>query len=56
MHREQFSKLSFAEHYIGTKTGVLDNKNYFDADLRFSIDYKTGAFLFFETGIRYNKP
>ncbi len=55
IHREQFSKLSFAEHYVGTKLGVLDNKNYFDADLRFSIDYKTGSFPFFETGIRYNK-
>jgi hypothetical protein len=55
IHREQFSQLSFAEHYVGTKIGVLDNKNYFDADLRFSIDYKTGVFPFFETVIRYNK-
>ncbi len=55
IHREKFSKQNFNEHYLGAKLGVLENKNYFDVDVRFSVDYKTGAFPFFETGIRYNK-
>ena len=55
IHREKFSKQNFNEHYLGAKVGVLNNKNHFDLDVRFSVDYKTGAFPFFETGIRYNK-
>jgi len=55
LHREKFSEQNFNEHFIGTKVGIFNNKNYFDADIRFSIDYKIGAFPFFESGIRYNK-
>ena len=54
IHREEFSDQSFSEYYIGVKYNVIENKDFIDADIRTSYDYKTGAFPFFEIGARYN--
>jgi len=52
---ERFSDSYFNEHYIGFKFGFPNNKDYIDADTRFSIDYSTSAVPFLEAGIHYKK-
>ncbi len=51
---EKFTDTYYNEHYIGFKLGFADNRDYLDVDTRFSINYDTGEFPFFEGGIRYN--
>lgn len=52
---ETYSGSYFNEHYIGFKFGLADNKDYLDIDTRFSMDYESGAFPFFEAGVHYKK-
>ena len=52
---ERFSDSYFNEHYIGFKFGLANNNDYIDLDTRFSMDYSTGAFPFFEAGAHYKK-
>ncbi len=52
---ERFSDSYFNEHYIGFKFGLANNKDYIDLDTRFSIDYETGAFPFFEAAVHFKK-
>jgi hypothetical protein len=53
--REQFDEgISFNEWYIETKIPLKNKKDYIDIDTRFSKDYKTKEFPFFEFGGRYN--
>ncbi len=54
IHREKYSNQSFNEIYLGIKYNPNQNKDFIDADIRTSVDYKTGAFPFFEIGTRYN--
>jgi len=57
IHREIWDEdpISFQEWYLGTKIPFANGADYFDADTRFSVDYETEAFPFFEIGARYNK-
>ena len=57
IHREIWDDepISFHEWYLGTKIPFANGVDYFDADTRFSVDYETDAFPFFEIGVRYNK-
>ncbi|OQY01627.1 MAG: hypothetical protein B6I20_07620 [Bacteroidetes bacterium 4572_117] len=52
---EKYSASYFNEHYIGFKFGLNKNKDYLDIDTRFSMDYATSAFPFFEAGVHYKK-
>ncbi|NJO87927.1 MAG: hypothetical protein HC831_02420 [Chloroflexia bacterium] len=55
LQREQFDKgISFHEYYLGTKISLKNKQDYIDVDTRFSRDYKTDEFPFFEFGGRYN--
>jgi len=55
LHSEEFTNSTYHEIYLGSKFGLNDNKDFIDADTRFSVDYETKAFPFFEIGVRYNK-
>ncbi|NJO87926.1 MAG: hypothetical protein HC831_02415, partial [Chloroflexia bacterium] len=57
LHREIWDdeQISFHEYYIGTQIPFTNGADYFDADTRFSVDYETEVFPFFEIGGRYNK-
>jgi hypothetical protein len=48
-------QISFHEYYFGTQIPFANGADYFDADTRFSVDYETEVFPFFEIGGRYNK-
>ncbi len=48
-------QINFHEYYLGTQIPFANGSDYFDADTRFSVDYKTEIFPFFEIGGRYNK-
>ena len=55
VHKEEFGDGStFHEYYLGVKLPLKNNKDFVDIDTRFSTDYKTDAFPFFEFGGRYN--
>jgi len=55
MHKEEYNEgSSFHEFYLGTKIPLKNKKDYVDIDTRFSTDYKTNEFPFFEFGGRYN--
>jgi hypothetical protein len=57
IHREIWDDepISFHEYYFGTQIPFANGADYFDADTRFSVDYETEAFPFFEIGGRFNK-
>jgi len=54
LQREDLSKTNFNEFYLGTKIPSKNGRNYLDADMRVSVDFKTDAVPFFEIGGRYN--
>jgi hypothetical protein len=54
MHREEYSSTMFNQHFLGTKIGILANRDYIDIEGRLTIDYSTEVFPFNELGIRYN--
>jgi len=51
---EKYTDSYYNEHYVGFKIGFAENRNYLDFDTRFSMDYNSGEFPFFEGGVRYN--
>jgi len=52
---ERFSDSYFNEHYIGFRFGLSNNRDFINANTRFSIDYSTSAVPFLEAGIHYKK-
>ncbi len=55
IHREQFNNgNSFNEFFAGCKIPINNQKSNIDISCRFSVDYKTDAFPFFEFSGRYN--
>ena len=52
---ETYSDSYFNEHYIGFRFGLANNRDYIDADTRFSIDYSSSVVPFFEGGIHFKK-
>ncbi|MEN8119473.1 MAG: hypothetical protein ABFS35_03965 [Bacteroidota bacterium] len=55
IQNERFSDSYFNEHYIGFRFGLANNSDYIDANTRFSVDYLTSEFPFFEGGVHYQK-
>lgn len=53
-HEEFNDGTTFPEFYFGTKVPLKNNRDHLDIDTRFSKDFKTDAFPFFELGGRYN--
>lgn len=55
IQREDFSQINFNEFYFGTKIPMNRGGDFLEADTRFSIDFETKAYPFFEIGGRYQK-
>ena len=54
MQKENSTGNIYNQHYLGFKIGVLNNKDYIEADTRLSTNYATENFPFFEGAISYN--
>jgi hypothetical protein len=54
VQRENHSGLYFHQYYLANKIVTDQKRNYLDLDVRFSVDYETKEFPFFEAGIKYN--
>ncbi|OQY01626.1 MAG: hypothetical protein B6I20_07615 [Bacteroidetes bacterium 4572_117] len=55
LQNERYLKSTFSEHYIGFEFLLANKADYINFDTRFSMDYSTSAFPFFEVGINYKK-
>ncbi len=50
---EKYSDGYFNEHYIGFRFRMKNERDFLEANTRFSVDYETGAVPFLEAGIHY---
>jgi hypothetical protein len=55
IHREQYSEMTFNQHYAGIKTILNNKQDFLDLNGRLTIDYKTEKYPFLEFGLHYNK-